>query len=112
VQKAVDQWGQIDVLILNAAKSDVKPFQEMEDCVGLIRQTMDINFMQCVYLTKYSLPHLLATRGIIVAVSSVAGLIGSYGSSGYAASKHAVCLLVPFALVAVALMVLVDSWLL
>eukprot|EP01087_Luapelamoeba_hula_P018406 TRINITY_DN5922_c0_g1_i1.p1 TRINITY_DN5922_c0_g1~~TRINITY_DN5922_c0_g1_i1.p1 ORF type:complete len:293 (+),score=53.83 TRINITY_DN5922_c0_g1_i1:21-899(+) len=91
VEKTVERFGAIDVLILNAAKSDVIPFEKIADPFALVKQTMDINFMQCVYLTKHALPHLLKARTpLIVPVSSVAGLLGSYGSSAYAASKHAI----------------------
>jgi NAD(P)-dependent dehydrogenase (short-subunit alcohol dehydrogenase family) len=92
IDQTIKTFGRLDVLILNAAKSDVVPFASMTDtdAFRLIEDTMKINFMQCVYLTKFALPHIQKSKGIIVPISSVAGLIGSYGSSGYAASKHAI----------------------
>ncbi len=39
---------------------------------------------------KYEIPHILETKGVIVNMASVAGLIGSRLGSAYAASKHAV----------------------
>jgi len=42
-----------------------------------------------VYCTYYALPHLKKSRGLIVAVSSVAGMTGVPTRTAYAASKHA-----------------------
>jgi len=90
VAKTVEKFERLDVLILNAAKSVVIPFEKCPDPFSLTQQTLNVNLMHCIYLTKYSLPHLKKTNGIIAPVSSVAGLIGSYGSSSYSASKHAI----------------------
>jgi len=42
-----------------------------------------------VHCTKAALPHLVAARGLVVAVSSVAGFTPLIARTGYAASKHA-----------------------
>src|SRR5690606_26047084 len=42
-----------------------------------------------VYCTKAALPHILAQKGVIVGVSSVAGYRGIPARTGYAASKFA-----------------------
>ena len=68
----------------------MEPFEKQKDPVDTFQTTINVNLMQSVYLTKYSLSHLKKTHGIIVPVSSVAGLIGSWGSSAYSASKHAI----------------------
>lgn len=47
--------------------------------------------MRGVFLCiKHAWPHLVARKGVAIATSSVAGLIGSPGLSAYVASKHAV----------------------
>jgi short-subunit dehydrogenase len=51
---------------------------------------MDVNFWGTVYCTKYALPHLVANRGSLVGVSSVAGFHGLPGRTGYSASKFAI----------------------
>ena len=40
-------------------------------------------------MTAAALPHLRASRGLLVAVASIAGLTGVPERTGYAASKHA-----------------------
>jgi len=51
---------------------------------------MRLNYLGSVYPTLHALPHLKRSRGRIVAVSSMAGLIGVPERTAYAASKHAV----------------------
>jgi short-subunit dehydrogenase len=50
---------------------------------------MEVNFFGAVNCTRAALDHLLASRGLIVAVSSVAGYTPLIARTGYAASKHA-----------------------
>jgi short-subunit dehydrogenase len=50
---------------------------------------MDINFYGTVYATKYCLPHIIASKGSIVGVSSIAGHRGLPARTGYSASKAA-----------------------
>ena len=54
------------------------------------RRMMDTNVLGLMYMTHAALPHLLASRGTVVNVSSVAGRIVSRGSGVYNASKWAV----------------------
>jgi short-subunit dehydrogenase len=51
---------------------------------------MRLNYLGSVFPTYYALPHLKRSRGRIVAVASMAGLIGVPTRTGYAAAKHAV----------------------
>ena len=87
IQKAVDKFGRIDVLICNAGISMRALFAEVD--LNVIRQLMDTNFWGTVYCTKYALPYLLQSRGSVVGVSSIAGYKGLPGRSGYSASKFA-----------------------
>jgi short-subunit dehydrogenase len=50
---------------------------------------MQVNYFGAVYCTHHALPALAARRGLIVAVSSLAGKLGIPRRSAYAASKHA-----------------------
>lgn len=87
INKTVNAWGTIDILINNAGISMRSEFAETE--FETIRKLMDINFWGTVYCTKFALPHIIKSKGMIVGVSSIAGLRGLPGRSGYAASKHA-----------------------
>jgi NAD(P)-dependent dehydrogenase (short-subunit alcohol dehydrogenase family) len=57
---------------------------------AVFRRVMDVNFFGSLHCTKAALPALLARRGLVIAVSSIAGVAPLYGRTGYAASKHAV----------------------
>lgn len=88
VQQAVDTFGRIDILINNAGISMRAVFNNCE--LSVIESVMNINFWGTVYCTKFALPHLLKTRGSLVAVSSLAGIKGLPGRTGYSASKFAI----------------------
>ena len=63
----------------------------LEDYSGLslFRHTMDVNFYGAVYCTYYALPHLIRSRGRIVAISSLGGKAPLPYNSPYIASKFA-----------------------
>ena len=63
-------------------------FDEM-DRLNPLRRIMDVNYFGAVSCTHAALPHLEASRGRIVNVSSLAGRTGVPTRTGYAASKHA-----------------------
>ncbi len=88
VARTLERFGRIDTLVCNAGISMSARFRELED-VSFFEQLMQVNYLGSVYCTHFALPHLLATRGRLVAVSSLAGKTGVPTRSGYAASKHA-----------------------
>lgn len=87
VDKTVQVFGQIDVLINNAGISMRAVFEEVD--LAVIKNVMDINFWGTVYSTKYALPYILKSKGSIVGVSSIAGYLGLPARTGYSASKFA-----------------------
>jgi short-subunit dehydrogenase len=87
VAAAVGAWGGVDVLVNNAGITHLGRFCETR--VDVVRRVMEVNFFGAVHCTKAALPHLLARRGRIVVLSSVAGLAPLATRTGYAASKHA-----------------------
>ncbi len=88
IDLAIENFGQIDVLINNAGISMRALFNDAD--VAVIKKVMDVNFFGTVYCTKSALPYLLKSKGSVVAVSSVAGIKGLPGRTGYSASKFAI----------------------
>ena len=87
VNKTIEKYGKIDILINNAGISMRSMF---EDCdIDDIKKVMDINFYGTVYATKYALPYIKETKGSIVGISSIAGYRGLPVRTGYSASKFA-----------------------
>ncbi len=88
IATAVQQLGRVDVVINNAGISHRSPFEATATAV--LRRVMDVNLFGAVHLTRPALPALRQSRGLIVAISSVAGYTPLIARTGYAASKHAV----------------------
>ena len=89
VERTVEEFGGLDVLVNNAGVGMLARFDEIED-LSVYERLMDVNYLGSVYPTYYALPHLKKSRGQIVVMSSLAGLNGVPTRTGYAASKHAV----------------------
>ena len=88
VDETVKAFGGIDVLIHNAGITMWSRFDALQD-LGIFARLMEVNYLAPVRLTALALPELRKSRGLLVAVASLAGLTGVPERSGYAASKHA-----------------------
>jgi short-subunit dehydrogenase len=88
IERAVERFGGIDVLVNNAGITMWTRFDAARD-LSAFEQIMRVNYLSGVYCTAAALPHLKKSRGLIVAVASMAGLTGVPERTGYAASKHA-----------------------
>ncbi len=89
IQRAVEHFGKLDLLINNAGFAMWARFDQLTD-LTVIERLMQVNFLGGVYCTHAALPHLKQSRGQIVAMASISGLIGVPLLTGYSASKHAV----------------------
>ena len=87
MQAVRDALGGIDALINNAGIVHRSAFTETS--ADVFRRVMEVNFFGAVHCTKACIRDLIERRGVLIAVSSIAGLAPLYGRSGYAASKHA-----------------------
>jgi short-subunit dehydrogenase len=91
IAAGVSRFGRIDALINNAGMSAQALFSDVKaEDLGWYEDLMRINLWGSVWCTHAALPHLRATRGSIVAVSSLAGLLGVPGRNAYSATKFAV----------------------
>ncbi len=88
VAETINRFGRIDALINNAGRSAHALFEEVGD-LAWYEDLMRVNLWGSVWCTHAALPHLKAAKGSIVAVSSLAGLVGVPGRSAYGASKFA-----------------------
>ncbi len=88
IDRTVERFGKIDILINNAGLSMRALFKELD--LSVIRCLMDTNFYGTVYCTKYALPYLLEAKGSVVGIISTAGFVGLPARTGYSASKFAI----------------------
>ncbi len=87
VQKAVDEFGRLDILINNAGILRDKSFKNMTDDEWDI--VIDVHLRGTYLVTKHAWQHMLAQGegGRIVMTSSTSGLIGNFGQTNYGAAK-------------------------
>ncbi|MBS7806862.1 SDR family oxidoreductase [Variovorax sp. PCZ-1] len=90
VSQTVEKFGRIDALINNAGISAQALFEEVAaDKLSWYEDVMRVNHWGSVWCTHAALPHVIKSQGSIVAVSSLAGIIGVPGRTAYSASKFA-----------------------
>jgi NAD(P)-dependent dehydrogenase (short-subunit alcohol dehydrogenase family) len=87
VEAAQERFGRIDAVINNAGLSHRSPFADTD--IAVLRRVIDVNLFGAIHLTHPALPALRQSRGLVVAISSVAGYTPLIARTGYAASKHA-----------------------
>jgi short-subunit dehydrogenase len=88
IETAVEAFGRIDVLVANAGISMHARFTAIED-FSTFERLFRINAMGTVWCVRHAYPHLKASRGLIVGVSSLAGRTGVPERTTYCASKFA-----------------------
>jgi len=89
VEEIVTRHGPIDVLINNAGAVQRGTLDDLT--IDDLRTAMELNFFGVVRTTKAVLPSMQAAgAGHLIAVSSVAGVIGQPFNDAYCAAKHAV----------------------
>ncbi len=86
VRKAIDEFGRLDILVNNAGTfqtvADVDDFP-VEDFDYMTRMNVRSVFL----MTKYALPHLRKSRGVVLSTGSEAGLLGQPSCAPYAGTK-------------------------
>jgi NAD(P)-dependent dehydrogenase (short-subunit alcohol dehydrogenase family) len=89
VRAVVDQFGRLDVLVNNAGNFNAGFFEELSP--EEFRAQIETTLFGPINLTRAALPIMRAQRaGLIVTISSTAGIVGGEFLSAYAASKFGV----------------------
>ncbi len=90
VKSAIKAYGTLDVLFNNAGIELIRPCEEMREDEW--DDVIDSNLKSAFLFSKYSLPWLRKTQGVIINNGSELGLVGAPSYTAYCASKGGVIL--------------------
>ncbi|MFF7357150.1 MULTISPECIES: SDR family NAD(P)-dependent oxidoreductase [Streptomyces] len=88
VDGVIADYGRLDAVINNAGAGHLGTLEN--DAVAEVRTVMEVNFFGVLNVSKAALPHLRATGGRLITVTSVGGVIGQPFNEAYCAAKFAV----------------------
>ncbi|MCH7988927.1 MAG: glucose 1-dehydrogenase [Planctomycetes bacterium] len=88
IETTVEQFGRLDCIINNAGWHPPATSIEqtsVEDLWGLLK----LNYVATFVGAKYAVPHLRKTKGTIINISSMVGILGQDMAAGYCGTKAA-----------------------
>ncbi|MFF3858430.1 SDR family oxidoreductase [Streptomyces sp. NPDC002209] len=88
VAEVVAEHGHLDAVVNNAGAGFVGTIEQHS--MEQLRSVMEVNFFGVAELTRAALPHLRASGGRVITVTSVGGVIGQPFNESYCAAKFAV----------------------
>ncbi|MGW7349165.1 SDR family NAD(P)-dependent oxidoreductase [Streptomyces sp. NPDC054854] len=88
VDGVIADHGRLDAVVNNAGAGHVGTL-ELET-VADVREVMEVNFFGVLNVSKAALPHLRASGGRLITVTSVGGVVGQPFNEAYCAAKFAV----------------------
>lgn len=89
VNKTIEEFGRIDVLI-NNAQASASGVPLAEHTTDQFELAMYSGLYAAFYYMKACYPHLAKTQGSVINFASGAGLFGNYGQCSYAAAKEGI----------------------
>ncbi|QLY31843.1 SDR family NAD(P)-dependent oxidoreductase [Nocardia huaxiensis] len=84
----IADYGRLDAVVNNAGASVLGTVENLP--MAEIRRALEVNFFGVVEVTRAAMPHLRASGGRVVTVSSVGGVVGQPFNEAYCAAKFAV----------------------
>lgn len=88
VDRVIAEHGRLDAVINNAGAGYVGTLEQTG--MNPVRNAMEVNYFGVVQVTHAALPHLRATQGRVITVTSVGGIVGQPFNEAYCAAKFAV----------------------
>lgn len=88
VNKTIEKWGKIDVLVNNAGITQAAPLTDTTE--EMYEKVMKINTTGTVNMTREVVKHMSKNGGSIINTSSIVGIYGGTMQTGYTASKFAI----------------------
>ncbi|MGW1073073.1 SDR family NAD(P)-dependent oxidoreductase [Streptomyces sp. NPDC002537] len=86
--EVVAEYGRLDAVVNNAGAGHIGTVER--DDMAAVRAAMEVNYFGVVEVTRAALPHLRASRGRVITVTSVGGVVGQPFNEAYCAAKFAV----------------------
>lgn len=85
IRATIDAFGKLDILVNNAGYHLSKNVEETteEEWEFIINTNLRSTFL----CSKYAIPHLRKTRGVIISISSMVGHVGQPNAAAYTATK-------------------------
>ena len=88
VERAVERFGRLDAVVTAAGVLHSSPLEQLDEATW--DETMDVNVKGTYLVARAALPHLRASKGYLITLSSVSGQMGQAGGGAYNASKWAI----------------------
>lgn len=88
VDGVVATYGGLHGLVNNAGAAHLGTVEL--DTMEAIRAAFEVNFFGVVVMTRAAMPHLRASSGVLVTISSVGGIVGQPFNEAYCGAKFAV----------------------
>ena len=88
VEQTVERFGRLDAAVTAAGVLHFAPVEELDEAT--FDETIATNLKGTYLVAQAALPHLRASKGYLITISSVSGTMGQQGGCAYNTSKWAV----------------------